>query len=372
MSTAVQNKLTLNKRNGEIDFLRFLFASIIMLHHSRYVLGDENCLFLGGSLAVEFYFLVSGYLLMASVVNANQKTQHSTMLGTETSHFLLRKIQAIFPEWLIAWMIGFIFVLYADQVHSMSGIYNRFMDYFFELTLLRSSGLHISAINGVMWYLSAMLICMAILYPLLRKYPDLMSKVICPLVAILLLGWLMQTDETLRNPHKWLGWTFKGNVRAMAELCLGVAMYHVVQRWKSIRMITFGRTVVTSLAVMTYGLTIRYMFYRDPSKYDFFYLVLLVVAVICSFSEQGLAYGLFQNRVSVFLGKYSTCLFFAHLYFAQHLNDVLPENLTGTTRLGIYVMLSMLNGLLVMMLASLWRRNERKIINSVARLSVQD
>ncbi len=102
MSTTVQNKLTHNKRNGEIDFLRFLFASIILLHHSSLVLCDEIWLFLGGSLAVEFFFLVSGYLLMASVVKANQKTKPSTMLGTETSDLLLRKIQSIIPEWFIA------------------------------------------------------------------------------------------------------------------------------------------------------------------------------------------------------------------------------------------------------------------------------
>ncbi len=41
-------------RNGKIDFLRLLFAFIIVLHHTRYLLGDDHCLFLGGSLSVEF------------------------------------------------------------------------------------------------------------------------------------------------------------------------------------------------------------------------------------------------------------------------------------------------------------------------------
>ncbi len=47
-------------RNGKIDFLRLLFAFIIVLHHTRYLLGDDHCLFLGGSLSVEFFFFVSG------------------------------------------------------------------------------------------------------------------------------------------------------------------------------------------------------------------------------------------------------------------------------------------------------------------------
>ena len=55
------------KRNGKIEFLRFLFSLIIVVHHSRMFLGDEISPFLGGSLAVEFFFFVSGYLMMAYI-----------------------------------------------------------------------------------------------------------------------------------------------------------------------------------------------------------------------------------------------------------------------------------------------------------------
>ena len=53
-------KIMRKQHNVTIDFLRFLFSVIVVLHHSRYVLGDDNCYFLGGSLAVEFFFFVSG------------------------------------------------------------------------------------------------------------------------------------------------------------------------------------------------------------------------------------------------------------------------------------------------------------------------
>ena len=51
-------KIMRKQHNVTIDFLRFLFSVIVVLHHSRYVLGDDNCYFLGGSLAVEFFFFV--------------------------------------------------------------------------------------------------------------------------------------------------------------------------------------------------------------------------------------------------------------------------------------------------------------------------
>lgn len=56
-----------NLRNGEIDFLRFLFSLIILLRHSSNIVGKEWYPFLGGAFAVEFFFIVSGYLMMASI-----------------------------------------------------------------------------------------------------------------------------------------------------------------------------------------------------------------------------------------------------------------------------------------------------------------
>ena len=66
-------KIMRKQHNVTIDFLRFLFSVIVVLHHSRYVLGDDNCYFLGGSLAVEFFFFVSGYLLLVGADKAGRK-----------------------------------------------------------------------------------------------------------------------------------------------------------------------------------------------------------------------------------------------------------------------------------------------------------
>ena len=57
--------------NGKIELLRFVFAVIIVIHHSRYIFGDDYSPFLGGSLGVEFFFFVSGYLMMATIAKRN-------------------------------------------------------------------------------------------------------------------------------------------------------------------------------------------------------------------------------------------------------------------------------------------------------------
>lgn len=166
-------------RNGKIDFLRLLFAFIIVLHHTRYLLGDDHCIFLGGSLSVEFFFFVSGCLMAASAdrkmkaAGAAGKTSGKTPasaegLGTETAHFLKKKLSAVFADFLTAWIIGFFFVAAAEKL-SLRGMAGLFVRDFFELGFLKMSGLYIGGLDGVVWYVSAMLLSMAVLYPLLRK-----------------------------------------------------------------------------------------------------------------------------------------------------------------------------------------------------------
>lgn len=56
------------QRNGMIDFMRFIFSIVIVLHHASLFRGTM----LAGYIGVEFFFIVSGWLLMERV----QKTIH--------------------------------------------------------------------------------------------------------------------------------------------------------------------------------------------------------------------------------------------------------------------------------------------------------
>ncbi len=411
----------LNKRCGEIDFCRFVFALVIMLHHSRYVIGYDNSVFIGGSLGVEFFFLVSGYLMMAAVERANYRAagcaggnpdriaalcsdlnnehdrigtqeqeerqsvnaaqvragaqgltrgmERTRSLGTYTLRFLLHKIRAVLPEYLIAWVIGFVFVMIADGVSGL-GIAKRFVKYFWELSFLKMSGLYTGGINGVTWYLSSMLLCMAILYPLCRRYPDMMQRIAAPLLAVCLLGYLCRTFSHPRDPGKFLHVMYKGNLRAMAELCLGITVYGLCRRLKQIEFTRIGQILISIAIAGIYTAELVYMYREKPSDYDYFFLFLMMLAVLLQFSRKGLLPGLFDNRVSTWLAKYSGALFFAHLYIAQHMNNLLPESMGNETRLVLYVAASLANGLVVMGLAALWRRYGGSVCRRVKALLI--
>ena len=63
-------KNVLKARNGKIEFLRFLFCIIVLLYHIaestiglKYEILDNITFFGKGYFCVEFFFIVSGYLM---------------------------------------------------------------------------------------------------------------------------------------------------------------------------------------------------------------------------------------------------------------------------------------------------------------------
>lgn len=431
-------KIMRKQHNVTIDFLRFLFSVIVVLHHSRYVLGDDNCYFLGGSLAVEFFFFVSGYLLLVGADKAGRKNGagyllsggvdmagrkngagyllpggadmagrteaagletkgvgagttgiggkttgiggeatgigsettgicgEMTGIGSETLHFILHKIRSFLPEFLIAWWIGFVLIGVVRQ-YGVLDYLKAFGNDFWELTLVKMSGLFTHGIDGAMWYLSAMLLGMAILYPLLRTKRDPMTHLVCPLLALFLYGYLCQAEGHPRDPIVWLGLCYKGLVRAVAGLCTGVVICMAVRRLKRFSpsgLTKTGNALAIGVQLLCLLLTIRYMAEQEPSEYDYFYMFLLMLLVLISFSGFGLESVLGNSQrlhlLSAFLGKYSLSLYLGHLYFAQHVNELLPEELySGKIRMTVYLAAAFANGLLVMGLSALYRRYSR-------------
>ena len=410
-------KIMRKQHNVTIDFLRFLFSVIVVLHHSRYVLGDDNCYFLGGSLAVEFFFFVSGYLLLVGVDKAGRKNSAGDLLsggvdmvgrteaagletkgvgagyllpggadetgvgagteangiyagtngiGSETLHFILHKIRSFLPEFLIAWWIGFILIGVVRQ-YGILDYLKAFGNDFWELTLVKMSGLFTHGIDGAMWYLSAMLLGMALLYPLLRTKRDLMTHLVCPLLALFLYGYLCQAEGHPRDPIVWLGLCYKGLVRAVAGLYTGVVICMAVRRIKKLApagLTKLGNALAIGTQLLCLILTIRYMAEQEPSEYDYFYMFLLMLLVLISFSGFGLESVLGNSQrlhlLSAFLGKYSLSLYLGHLYFAQHVNELLPEELySGKIRMTVYLAAAFANGLFVMGLSALYRRYSR-------------
>lgn len=343
---------TQKKRNGKVDLLKFLFAIIIVFNHSKNVVGSKNSIFLGGSFAVEFFFIVSGYFMMAGI---KRLSRPPVSLGIETKDFLVRKYKSFCPEIIIAYILAF--TVYA--LAKKTDLLKMFMTTFSEVLLINMSGLWVTIINGPVWYLSSMLLAMAILYPLLRKFGDTALYIIIPIISVLLLGWFCGNETNPRDPLKWIDWTYKGNLRAIAELGIGICLYPIVEKVKQLDFTVFARCLMTVVEYALYALLVYFMYTYTASRLDYFFLVLFAIALIISFSEKGIDAPLFNGRF-FWLGKYSFSLYLSHHFFAKNVRAFFPE-FSNKHLLLIYYVLSAATALVVMFLSDLIRKYGSKL-----------
>ncbi|MBQ2999612.1 MAG: hypothetical protein IJD64_04045, partial [Clostridia bacterium] len=174
------------KRNSSVDYLKFLFSIIIFLYHFR--LGIY-----GGYLVVEGFFMISGYLMYSSL----RKHREQAELPDSTAKFIWYKYRSIFLPLFFSVISGFIvaeFILLPPmEIEKLRDIPLLL----FEIFPLQIAGSKGRLTTGVSWYISAMLLAMAILHPLFKKKPEHMAYSFCPITSLLIYGFLMATYGNL-------------------------------------------------------------------------------------------------------------------------------------------------------------------------------
>ena len=75
-----------SKKNGAIDFWKFAFSIMIVLFHSYYFANNEDgAIFREGRIAVEFFFIVSGFFMAKSAVSKPKLQSNSLWQKLEKS-----------------------------------------------------------------------------------------------------------------------------------------------------------------------------------------------------------------------------------------------------------------------------------------------
>ena len=302
-----------NRRDAEIEFLRFVFAVLVVLTHSAELLPEGMKVFAHGALAVEFFFLLSGYLMMASL-------RRNGVHPADVHCFMFRKVMAFWPEMLVAVLLAIGVYRYcgASAAEVVKQSFNTFLS---SLLLLKMTGITPDKWdwNGPTWYLSSMVIGMCITYPLLKRWG---THVVLLIFALLLCGFLMKYNGVLANAYKWTVISYAGNFRAVAELILGAFAWQGAL-W--LRNRTLGVKVRALLALAKWLGVVFVLFISHVAWYtwDGACLVALWCVIVIAFSGQSLDRGLFQNRFCLFLGAFSLPLYLSHRVWTFRLGAII-------------------------------------------------
>lgn len=346
------------KRNGKIELLRFLFAAAILIQHSE-TFAENGSFFPHAALGVDFFCLVSGYLMAVSISKKNCAGP-SVDLGKETQSFLKRKISALMPDFLIAYVIGFFVMQFKWQDSGILEFLKRFAQCIWEPLFLTMAGFGSVRTNGVDWYLSAMILSMLVLYPLCRKYFSMFTRVIGPILAILVLGYFCLKYKTTVSVYARVGLNYKGTLRVFSEIALGASCYPLIQFLQSLKLTKPAKFLISLLEGSMYGMIFLYMALAKSSSNDFACLLLIFVVTCLAWSQQGMFSGFFNNKLCAFLGKLSLPLYLAHSYWRWVMTICFPGR-TYLELLKIYILLALVTTVFIYSVSEILRRNKEKI-----------
>ena len=278
------------QKNAIIEFMRFLFASIIVLFHAGadagiinqtyFILGIEVSFFRYGYLGVEFFFVVSGYLMAKKAYKNNHSTDNE--LGLETWRFLRHKMMALMPVYIIAcFLVSCYFVSCGKEL-------SFFLERLPSLLFLQRTGVIDKEYIGIAWYLSSMFIGMAFIYPILRKKYELYTMCIGPIISILIIGYLIHETGYLGGVSDWLGISYKCNFRAFAELSLGATCFEIGRKLFDKEIDNKQRIIWSVVSIIAVCFVLVNVCSTQRMYSDGVVLLVICFIVVMSFSKIGI------------------------------------------------------------------------------------
>lgn len=293
------------KRNYYIDFIKFIFSVVIVFYHS-WILTEPGArgYFYYGYLAVDFYFIVTGYLMMLSI----SKKEDYLSLGKDTFVFLKNKLFTILPYILLSYLISVV-LLYRNDIFNMQFIFSNSV--IGEILQLSSTGTGMT-LNTATWYISSMMIALLILYPLARKYKDTYIYIISPIILLFILT-LVNCQGIYISNH--IGVSFLGQnglYKAFICLILGNYAFLLADKIKNYKTTTLNKILFTMLETILYC-SLLYTFYFGVFGSIMVFAVTFLVVTI-TFSDKSYTGKIFNNKIFVKLGKFGFVMFLNNTY----------------------------------------------------------
>jgi len=316
------------KRNGYVDIIKFIFAIVIMEAH------QITAVFHGGRLAVEGFFMISSYLMMCNI-ERNQYPDDN--LGVSTVRFISHKYKGLFPFLLPSVLITYVIICFAQQ----TGIKEALTDLpllFFELIPLRDAGFGGRFVLGISWYLSAMFIALAVLYPLCKKLGRNFTLTVCPLLAILIYGYLSYTYGDLAVASTYIeGIPINAGVlRGLAGCALGCVLYESCRQISSKKVTLWGRMVFAALEFLGFALLFGLIYYFPKSKYDYVCVFLIFGLLIIGISGISATSLLWRGNWTKVFGTMSTLIVLNHWGFRTLLPKLFGSDYIHTNKVWLY------------------------------------
>lgn len=329
------------EQNYFIEFLRFVFSVAILLYHSWMFIGVYGeGLARRGFFAVDFYFIVTGYLMLNSL---NKEGTKNGSIFEDSIKFVLKKYIRLLPALLVTFAIGLLFV-YGRSLPDYKLLFSNTI--IGEILQLGVLGYPLT-VNSSWWYLSAMFLILLILTPLAKKYKKTYTLYITPLILIFTLGIVNTKGIIINDPMLVSFFLRNGFYKGVIFIILGNFAYEISNYLKKIQITKKLSIILTTIELLLYLVLILNLHYEILDTLLF--AILLTFNIALTFSNITYTKNIFKHSIWKKLGTLGFYVYLCQIsirtYMLRHLTHVYKMDLikyiiiTFITAIFIYVVI---------------------------------
>lgn len=291
-----------------IDFYRFIFILLICFLHFEYPYCGKQIYFICGYLAVDFYFILSGFLLSRNVLENDENNSISIM----SVKFIVNKIKRYYIFYIYAYIVMLLYTW-----NSIGGMQSFRRDYqygIWEVLLLQSAGFPNSFVNIPMWYFSALLIVSYFVYYIYISNKSLYANIVAPLSVILIYTFFARKYGNLDIWGVWNDLSIINNslIRAFAGLNLGIMCNKLYNYLVYNNLNKLDVIILNLLEIISILGIISIVINNDHSNIDFVILPMFCIIIISSFLNVTYISKFLNRKVFKYLGVISFSIFANH------------------------------------------------------------
>lgn len=346
------------KRSAYIEFLRFFAAiTVFLVHILELLAGADKHLSHFLSIMVEFFFMLSGFLMMRHIMEKHDEKEDAFL-------YTFKKAKGVFTPVLIVHIVQFIVNCIVNKITNLGEILESLWRYRWNFLLLQCAGFTKDPqfdrdyLVGPIWYISALLIAVLLLYTPAKRITKTFIQFICPLVILIVYSYISQQYGHIGVGNEIVaGAVLLAVPRALAGLCAGCLTYYFTKNivdgeWKITR-IYYAISILSSLMI---PFCIIYAFVGKDDN-AIFMIIPFAIVIIDAFAEITPIAKFFNNTfVGCFnyLGKLSLHVYLTHfavliwaLNFMQDvslgLKIVICSIIVAVYSIGLYIIDSRIN-----------------------------
>lgn len=348
----------MKNRFGKISLYKFLFSIMIIVFHVGNVL-DYNKFkfnFGSGSIAVDFFFVVSGFFFCRKYVNYKVKNS----VGEDSFNYFINRTNRFIKYIIILLIIAIPFSIFCLKFNFTSLI-----NAFYKLLYIPHHTKCGSEIFGITWYIVAMILVESMLFPFLIKYKKEFVYIISPIIIILLGSYLLIRYGHFATPWKMGTILYKGILRGIFEINIGMYLYLISEKISNVKFTKLSKILLLLFEITGYlSIFVLVNLNNAHRRFDVLMLIIISICILISTNKNMYLYNFCNNKLFYFLEKLSLPMYIYQWLIIEIMVFVLTKfniHLSYLCFSGITIIISIIFGIVVLKLIELYDNNKEKI-----------